>query len=109
MLESGRRLGSPAPSPTAACWLPARSLQATQRKWQDSESPRGTPGAWAAGPQQDLCAVLREDEEGGCRGRHFRALSNAQRGEAPPPQAVLTSRRPTATMQSHGWGDSGKA
>lgn len=61
MLESDA--SAPAPSWEATQWLPARILRATQRKWQDSESPRGSLAAWAAGPQQDLCAAPQEDEE----------------------------------------------
>lgn len=68
--------GTPAPSPAATLWLPARSLRATQRKWQDSESPRGSPAAWAAGPQQDLCAALQEDEEDWRRGREGVGAAN---------------------------------
>lgn len=92
LLPEGRRWSAARQTHTR---LPARILGATQRKWQDRESPRGPAAAWAAGPQQDLCAALQEDEGAVLqRGRHFRALSNAPRGEASPPAAGLAPGRP---------------
>lgn len=73
-----RAAAAPPPPRGRHTGLPARGLGLAQRKWQDRESPRGSAVAWAAGPQQDLCAALQEDEQDGLqRGTHFRALSNA--------------------------------
>lgn len=60
-------LSSPLPgsrwprSPAQASRLPARSLRAIQRKWQEDESPRGSSRCQGCSPQQDLCATLQED------------------------------------------------